>query len=509
MVFHPFRTFLQRYRRSSRRAAAVPAKRPDRFGFRPAVEALEGRIVLAANLAVTNTASLSGVVAGEVLSYNLGVNNLLGATAATNATLTETLPAGLVFVAGITSQGSLSVSGNTVTCNLGTLAAVTGSANIVIEALVTATASGTLTGTASVSSADDAGGAKTSAAVSTVGTLSATAADLSVVVTESASPVLVGQNVTYTVALKNNDALHAAANVTLTDMLPSNTAYVSASASGGGVVSQSGGVVATTFNALAAGAQQTVTITVTPTAQGVAANSAAATTTSGDTNTTNNTAGVTGVVVASNSTSPQRFVAQAYVDVLGRAADSATISAASSLLSQGLVRVQLAASLDHSAEYYATIVTPAYHQFLGRDPDQGGLSYWVGLMQHGLTDEQLQAGFVGSAEYYAHVGGTDKAWVDAMYNNLLNRGPDGGGEAYWVGRLGAGANRAAVAYGFAASDEREGIIVQGDYAHYLGRTAAQAEVAFWVNAFRHGTTNEDVVTGFVGSAEYFNRSSGS
>jgi hypothetical protein len=60
-----------------------------------------------------------------------------------------------------------------------------------------------------------------------------------------------------------------------------------------------------------------------------------------------------------------------------------------------------------------------------------------------------------------------------------------------------------VAYGFAASAEREGQLVQQDYQRFLRRTAGAGEVAYWVNAFGQGMTNEDIVTGFVSSDEYY------
>ena len=61
-----------------------------------------------------------------------------------------------------------------------------------------------------------------------------------------------------------------------------------------------------------------------------------------------------------------------------------------------------------------------------------------------------------------------------------------------------------VAYGFAASAEREGIRIRADYQTFLGRAPTQAEVDSWVNAFAHGLTNESVIGGFLASAEYFN-----
>ena len=69
--------------------------------------------------------------------------------------------------------------------------------------------------------------------------------------------------------------------------------------------------------------------------------------------------------------------------------------------------------------------------------------------------------------------------------------------------LGLGAGLSKVAYGFAASPEREGQLVQGDYQHYLHRRATGGEVAYWVEQFAQGVRNEDVVAGFLGSDEYF------
>ena len=37
----------------------------------------------------------------------------------------------------------------------------------------------------------------------------------------------------------------------------------------------------------------------------------------------------------------------------------------------------------------------------------------------------------------------------------------------------------------------------------LGRKAGQSEVAFWVGQYHQGKTNEDIVTGFLASDEYF------
>jgi hypothetical protein len=214
-------------------------------------------------------------------------------------------------------------------------------------------------------------------------------------------------------------------------------------------------------------------------------------------------------VTASPQSPNQLYVEAVYSDLLGRAPDASGLAFWSGQLDAGAARSTLINLIDHSAEYFGTIIKPAYLQFLGRNADSGGIAYWVNQMINGLSDEHLEAGFIGSSEFFNHSGGTNKGWVDAMYQDLLGRQPDPSGEAFWTGQLAAGADRSSVAYGFAASKEREGQHVQADYQKYLGRSAGQSEIDYWVDQFaNHGKTNEDVVTGFVGSAEYYKKHTG-
>jgi hypothetical protein len=199
------------------------------------------------------------------------------------------------------------------------------------------------------------------------------------------------------------------------------------------------------------------------------------------------------------------FVTQAYEDLLGRTPDSSGLAYWHGLLAAGTPRSAIATSLTHSAEYFSTIIIPTYQQFLGRSPDATGLAYWTSRMQQGLTDEQLQAGFIASPEFYQHAGNNDKAWIDALYMDLLNRAADKSGESYWMQQLAAGVSRGSIAFGFAAGSEEEVIRVEDDYQHFLLRTPSSAEVDYWVSQFAKGLTNEDVVAGFVGSDEYFQR----
>jgi hypothetical protein len=163
----------------------------------------------------------------------------------------------------------------------------------------------------------------------------------------------------------------------------------------------------------------------------------------------------------------------------------------------------VANALSHSDEAYSQFITAAYERYLNRAPDGAGLAHWLSAMRYGLSDERLEAGFIGSPEYIANHGGSGAGWVVGMYQDLLGRTPSDGEVASWVDALDHGMSTEAVAYGFAASAEREGLRVQADYQKYLGRQAAPQEVAYWVNAFEDGLSNEEVIAGFVGSPENF------
>jgi hypothetical protein len=164
----------------------------------------------------------------------------------------------------------------------------------------------------------------------------------------------------------------------------------------------------------------------------------------------------------------------------------------------------VANQITHSVQWYQLFVTNAYEQYLGRAPDQAGLNSWVTHMENGLTDEQLEAKFIGSTEYINNHGGPGAGWVTGLYEDILGRTPTQTEVNNWVNALNKGATPEQVAYGFAASSEREGIRVRADYQTFLGRTPTQAEVDGWVKAFGSGVTNENVIAGFLASAEYFN-----
>jgi hypothetical protein len=157
-----------------------------------------------------------------------------------------------------------------------------------------------------------------------------------------------------------------------------------------------------------------------------------------------------------------------------------------------------------SREQYTNLVIGAYQRYLKRLPEAAGLENWVGNMLAGrVTEERLEAGFIGSPEYITGNGGRGRGWIIGMYRDLLGRDPAEAEVQGWLQALARGVTEAEVAFGFAASRERQAQRVQRNYQIYLGRTATPSEVNGWVEAFLRGVTNQDIIAGFVGSPEYY------
>lgn len=110
--------------------------------------------------------------------------------------------------------------------------------------------------------------------------------DLSVTQLDSPDPVLINNNLTYTITVTNNGP-DTATNVTLLDTIPPGTQYVSAMP-GQGSCSRNGNQVTCTLGSLNNGVSTAVTIVVLPTGLGTISNQASVTANEVDPNGSNN-----------------------------------------------------------------------------------------------------------------------------------------------------------------------------------------------------------------------------
>jgi uncharacterized repeat protein (TIGR01451 family) len=122
-------------------------------------------------------------------------------------------------------------------------------------------------------------------------------ADMAIGMTVSADPGPTGRNLSYTL-IATNGGPNNAANVVVTDTLPSGVTFISATSTKG-TCAQSVGIVTCQVGDVANGSNATITVVVVPTAAGTLSNRATVAATEIDSNTANNAVTLASAVVVS------------------------------------------------------------------------------------------------------------------------------------------------------------------------------------------------------------------
>jgi uncharacterized repeat protein (TIGR01451 family) len=201
-------------------------------------------------LTLTIGESPDPVQAGADVTYTLNYANT-GAAGATSVVVTDTIPANTTFVSA--NAGGVR-SGSTVTWNLGSVAAGGSGAVQLVTHVTSPLANGTIltNGSAGIDSAQT---TPVSAAAAT--TTVSSAPVLAIAKTDGPDPVGAGANLTYTINWSNSGNSNAS-GVVVTDTIPANTTFVSATAGG----LRSGSVVTWNVGALNAGASDSAQLVV-------------------------------------------------------------------------------------------------------------------------------------------------------------------------------------------------------------------------------------------------------
>jgi uncharacterized repeat protein (TIGR01451 family) len=244
-------------------------------------------VVRAADLSIVKSATPEPVRAGELVTYTLAVTNA-GPSSAESVVASDTIPAGVSFA---TLPTGCSQTATTVNCN----AAVVNQGETVFFNLTgifdpTLALGSTVNNSASVTAAttDPNTGNNSSTVASTVDT----AADLSVVKTVSADPLVPGAAATYTVVVTNNGPSTARAT-SVTDDVPTSFVATLVSTTVGTCTGLSS--VSCVLGDLAAGASAAVTITgsIDPDTTSAITNSASAASSTLDPSPSNNSSTIT------------------------------------------------------------------------------------------------------------------------------------------------------------------------------------------------------------------------
>jgi len=214
-----------------------------------------------ADMALGMVAQPEPALVGGNLTYTITVTNK-GPSTAKNVVVSQALPGSAIFVSSSSSQGGCSFSGGVESCSLGDMPVF---ATATINVVVTPTATGVISSSASVTSNQPDFDTSNNSAI-VVSHVSPPTADMVVGLAAAPNPVIRGASLTYTVSVTNHGP-STATGVTLTNLIPSSASIVSSTVSQGAIIT-SNNIILCLLGTMPSGGEATATITVTPTAEG-------------------------------------------------------------------------------------------------------------------------------------------------------------------------------------------------------------------------------------------------
>jgi hypothetical protein len=112
-----------------------------------------------------------------------------------------------------------------------------------------------------------------------------------------------------------------------------------------------------------------------------------------------------------------------------------------------------------------------YGGAFARTPDEGGFRFWTSTLDKNVSLRDVASQFINSGEFIGRYGSSlsNAAFVDALYQNVLSRGGDAGGVAYWNRMLD---NKL---------QDRSDVLVQfTQLPEFVGISAANITNGYWV-----------------------------
>jgi uncharacterized repeat protein (TIGR01451 family) len=244
-----------------------------------------------ADLSITKSDGVTSVTAGTSTTYTITLTNNGPSTVPAGVVVKDTIPANTT---GSTTDGRCVIASGVLTCTTTAALTPTSSTTFNLTLAVAADYPGTsLTNTATIDSSpvsDPTPGNNSGSDTDTVNK----SADLSITKSDSPDPVTAGTDLTYSLTITNHGP-STATNVTVSDPVPAQTSFVSATPSQG----TCDATVSCSLGTLASGASATITIVVhvNASASGTITNTATVTSTTSDANQSNNAATATTTVL--------------------------------------------------------------------------------------------------------------------------------------------------------------------------------------------------------------------
>jgi uncharacterized protein (TIGR03118 family) len=203
------------------------------------------------------------------------------------------------------------------------------------------------------------------------------------------------------------------------------------------------------------------------------------------------------------------YINALYEDILGRAPDAAGLAYYQQQLASGASNASIAQSLWDSTEHRTDEVVEFYHEFLNRAPDAQGEQFWVNAFSSWGTEQIEVVGFLTSTPEFQNLHSGDTAFVDGLYEEVLQRPADAAGASTWISDLTNGETPTQVVMDFVFGQEASTALVDGFYADFLHRAPDSASLQMWVNDLdTRALTADQVAIQLLSSTEFYDRVTG-
>lgn len=102
-----------------------------------------------------------------------------------------------------------------------------------------------------------------------------------------------------------------------------------------------------------------------------------------------------------------------------------------------------------------------YQAAFDRQPDKSGLAFWIGKADMSVPLVTIASRFTDSAEFAAKYGSpTDHAFIDLLYQHVLHRSGESGGQTYWYEQIdNHRQTREQILANFAESPENQAAVI--------------------------------------------------
>jgi hypothetical protein len=200
-----------------------------------------------------------------------------------------------------------------------------------------------------------------------------------------------------------------------------------------------------------------------------------------------------------------QFVNRAFSTILDRPAEQSAVNYyTNQLATNQMTTSQIALQIQTSLESRVDEVKNAYQTLLNRAPDPDALQANTLFLMNGGTVAQLDANIVASQEYFEAQGGTNSAWISALFKAATGATSV---PLYYSTQvssmLDTGMTRNSFADSIYESLGGYAFTVQNLFNQFLERTPTTTQVLPFAQLMESGTSEDLIVMTIVASQEFF------